>query len=208
MGRALPLQLPVTVTGAASLLRIAVIVGRRTAGLRDPNRYFRCRQEGAVDLHPYDNVERRYRHTDGTHDEGRVVVAEVLGLPEPPAGVLLFDMSFFSGGIGVLDDVAISAPANPALWSNVVKSLTCRTVEEADADETWREDVIWFLTLKEERLPMRPAAVRFINQERREFQTECLPTSRILIKDLSDVNDWVILWGDDARLNYLGHSQG
>src|SRR5262245_46200025 len=29
---------------------------------------------GTVDLHPYDNVERRFRHTDAAPDEGRAVV--------------------------------------------------------------------------------------------------------------------------------------
>jgi hypothetical protein len=192
------------VLGAAVLASKLGGAGRERAR---PNRYF-DRMRSAVNLHPYDNVERRYRHTDGTRDEGRDVVAEVLGLPEPPAGDLFFDMSFYSGGVGIFDEVAITAPAIAALWSNIVKSLNCRTLEDASVDDTWREDVIGVLALKEEGFPMRHAAVRFINRKRREFQTECVLTSRILLKDLSDENEWVILWGDDARLNYLGYSQG
>jgi hypothetical protein len=161
-----------------------------------------------VDLHPYDNVERRYRHTDGTRGEGRDVLAHVLGLPEPPPGELLFDMSFFSGGIGVLDRLAIAVPADPALWSRVITSLRCRTPEEASADESWLGNLIWLFTGEQERVPIRPAAVRFINRERREFQPECLPTSRILFGNESDVNDWVVIWGDETRLNYLGYGQG
>jgi len=160
------------------------------------------------DLHPYDNVERRYRHGDGTRSEGYEVVAEVLGLPEPPPGELLFDLSFFSGGIGVLDRLAISVPADPALWSSVVTSLRCRTPEEASAEESWLEQLMWLLTAGKEETPVRHAAVGFINRERREFQTECMATNRILFGYESDVNDWVALWGDDSRLNYLGYSQG
>src|SRR5262245_35665354 len=92
-----------------------------------------------VNLHPYDNVERRFRHTDETRGEGREVVAHVLRLPDSPAGELLFDMSFFSGGIGVLDRVAIALPADAALWSSVVTSLHGRTPEEATAEEPWRQ---------------------------------------------------------------------
>jgi hypothetical protein len=161
-----------------------------------------------VDLHPYDNVERRYRHTDGTRGEGRDVVAQVLGLQQPPAGELLFDMSFFSGGTGVLDRLAIAVPADPVLWSSVVRSLRCRTPEEASTEESWLKQLIWLLTSKQERIPIRDAAVKFINRERRAFQTECAATSRILFAYESDVNDWVALWGDDGRLNYLGYSQG
>jgi hypothetical protein len=123
-----------------------------------------------MNLHPYDNVERHYRHTDGTRGDGREVVAQVLGLSELPAGELLFDMSFFSGGIGVLDRLAIALPADPVLWSSVVRSLRCRTPEEASTEESWRGQLIWLLTGVEERIPIRPAAVRFINRARREFQ--------------------------------------
>jgi hypothetical protein len=137
-----------------------------------------------------------------------VVVARVLRLPEPPVGELLYDLSFFSGGIGVLDRLAITLPADPALWSNVASSLQGRTPEEADADRSWAGELIWLLTGEENDVPIRPAAVRFINQHRREFQAECVSSSRILLGHESDVNDWVALWGDDTRLNYLGYSQG
>jgi hypothetical protein len=161
-----------------------------------------------VDLHPYDNVERRFRHTDPSQDDGRVVVARVLRLLEPPTGDLLYDLSFFSGGIGVLDYLAIVVPANPALWSSVTSSLRGRTPEEAVLDGSWAADLIWLLTGEEEDVPIRPATVHFINQHRREFQAECVPSSRILFGYESNVNDWLALWGDDTRLNYLGYSQG
>jgi hypothetical protein len=159
-------------------------------------------------LHPYDNVERRFRHTDPAGDEGRAVVGWLLCLQEPPASELLYDLSFFSGGIGVLDHLAITLPFDSALWLSVVSSLHGRTPEEAAADESWAGNLIWLLTGEEEEVPIRPAAVRFINQQRREFQAECVPSSRILFVHDSDVNDWVALWGDDTRLNYLGYSQG
>lgn len=161
-----------------------------------------------MDLHPYDNAERRFRHTDPARDEGRVVVARVLRLPEPPAGELLYDLSFFGGGIGVLDRLAIALPADPELWSRVASSLRGRTPEEAAAVRSWAGELTWLFTGEEGVVPIRPAAVRFINQHRREFQAECVPSSRILFGRESDVNDWVVLWGEDTRLNFLGYSQG
>ena len=137
-----------------------------------------------------------------------MVVARVLGLPEPPAGELLYDLSFFSGGIGVLDREAITLPADSALWSSVASSLRGRTPEEAAADRSWGGELIWLLTGEKKVVPIRPAAIRFINQHRQAFQAECVPSSRIFFGRESDVNDWLVLWGDDARLNYLGYSQG
>jgi hypothetical protein len=161
-----------------------------------------------VDLHPYDNVERRFRHTDPVRDEGRAAAAWVLGLAEPPAGEMLYDLSFFSGGTGVLDRLAVSLSADPALWSRAASSLRGRTPEEAAADRCRAGELVWLLTDEEAEIPIRPAAVRFINQHRKEFQAECVPSSRILFEYESNVNYWAVLWGDDARLNYLGYSQG
>jgi hypothetical protein len=161
-----------------------------------------------VDLHPYDNVERRFRHTDPAGDDGREVVARVLHLPETPSGDLFYDLSFFSGGIGVLDRLAIALPAGPALWSCVTSSLRARTPEEATTDQSWAGDLIWLLTDEQEEGPLRPAAIQFINRHRREFQTECDPSSRIFFRHESDVNGWEAVWGDDTQLNYLGYAQG
>jgi hypothetical protein len=159
-------------------------------------------------MHPYDGAERRYLHTDQAPNEGRAVAARVLGLTEPPAGELLYDLSLYSGGSGVLDRLAITVPADAVLWSSVVSSLRGRTPEEACEDGAWARELIWLLTGGEEEIPLRPAAVRFINQERREFQAVCVPSSRILFGHESNVNDWVALWGDETQLNYLGFSQG
>jgi len=68
--------------------------------------------------------------------------------------------------------------------------------------------LIWLLTGAERQFPIRPAAALFINRQRREFQAERVPSARIQFGHGSDVNDWVALWGDDRRLNYLGYSQG
>jgi hypothetical protein len=161
-----------------------------------------------VNLHSYDGIERRYRHTDAAQEKGRSVAAQILNLPEPITSDLLFDLSLYSGGTGVLDRLAISLPADPALWSQITESLQLRTLEDAAADEGRLENLLWLFTGKEDAIPLGLAAVQFINQERRHFQPSCTSSSRILIGDQSDVNDWVVVWGDEQWLNYLAFSQG
>jgi hypothetical protein len=161
-----------------------------------------------MDLHPYDNVERRFRHTDPVQDEGRTAVSQVLGIQEPVTGEVFYDLSFFSGGIGVIDHLAITIPADPALWSSVTGALRAWTLEEFSADRSWVVELLVLLTGEEEEAPILPAAVRFINEHRREFQPECVPSNRVRFGYQSDVNYWVALWGDDTRLNYLAYSQG
>lgn len=162
-----------------------------------------------MDLHPYDNRERLYSHTDPHRGEGIAVVAKLLGLTDAPSPEgLLYDLSIYSGGIGVLDRLAITLPADSKLWAEVMEAISAKTPEEASQDEAWSEQFLWLIELEDEPLSPREAATRFINSERRPFQPRCLATSRILFGEDSDVNDWVALWGDETRLSYLGYSQG
>ena len=163
-----------------------------------------------MDLHPYDNVERRFRHTDTSVAGGLSVVAQLLHLAEPPACEgTYFDMLFFSGGIGVIDDLAISLSADLALWSETCVALHLRTPEELIKDVGSTDDFLWLLLSHEDEFPpIRGAAIQFINNKRRVFQTQCQTASRITFCSGSNVNDWIAVWGDDLRLNYLGYSQG
>lgn len=163
-----------------------------------------------MDLHPYDGKERRFRHTDPDPSEGLVVVATLLGLQHPPSGRgLRYDLSFFSGGIGVLDRLAITMQATRAQWAAAARHLAARGPADLAADPEHGEDFRWLvqgsLDAQEE---VRAASVRFIDEERARFQRACLPADTILFGAGSNVNDWCVIWGRRAALHYLGYSQG
>ena len=149
-----------------------------------------------MELHPYDGVERRFRHTDADPTAGRVAAARVLRLPGLPAGEVCYDLSFYSGGDGVYDRLAVTLPADPALWSRVAGALDGRTPEdEATANADWPGALAWLvagvdLGDGDAEVPIRPAAVEFINAERRDWQAACAASDRILFGHLSDVNSW------------------
>ncbi|HEY7180908.1 MAG TPA: hypothetical protein VIC84_05795 [Blastocatellia bacterium] len=162
-----------------------------------------------MDLHPYDGVDRRYRHTDADPSMGLAIVEHILGLPRiPPSEGVLYDLSFYSGGIGVLDRLAIAIPADPGLWAGVITALNAREPEDAANDVVWAGDFRWLIQGAEQLSPIREAAMKFVNSERIPFQEECTPRSRLLFQSDSDVNDWAVIWGTDHHLNYLGYSQG
>lgn len=161
-----------------------------------------------MNLHPYDGQERRFRHTDADLADGLTAVAHLLRLPEAPSpDGLFYDLSFYSGEIGVLDRLALTLPADPHLWKCVADALCGKTREQALQDPAWADDLLWMLLDEDESLSPQNA-VHFINARRQEFQPACDATSRLLFSDQSNVNDWTALWGDDSRLNYLGYSQG
>ena len=162
-----------------------------------------------MDLHPYDGVDRRYRHDDADPGVGVAVVARILGLAEAPSSEgLLYDLSIYSGGIGVLDRLAITIPADAGLWAMVAAALNAYEPEDAVNDAEWAQGFLWLIHGREPPSPVREAATTFVNRERRSFQEACAPGSRLLFQRHSDVNDWAVIWGTDARLNYRGYSQG
>ncbi|MFT3775937.1 MAG: hypothetical protein QM820_62125 [Minicystis sp.] len=162
-----------------------------------------------MNLHPYDGITRRFRHTDEDPREGLDLIARLLGLPQPPApDRALYDLSFYSGGIGVVDRLALTVHVTPAIWAHVASAMDAVAPEEAEMAPEWADELAWLFTGEEERVPLRPAAVAFINGERRDFQAECSPADRILIVQESGVNHWNVLWGTDQRLNHLGYDQG
>lgn len=161
-----------------------------------------------MDLHPYDGVERCFRHTDAECIEGVALVAHLLHLSASDVNDgALYDLSFYSGGIGIIDRLAITLPATATTWAQVAAALDTRTPEEASLDDAWADELAWLFTGEEEPVSLR-AAAQFINNQRREFQRECHATSRIYFGDGSGVNWWLALWGDATTINYLSYDQG
>ena len=160
-------------------------------------------------LHPYDGKERRYRHTDDDIREGIRLVTQMLRLPTPPPQLgLLYDLSIYSGGIGVLDRLAIALPFPRTQTLDVIANLEARCPEEALSDLGWRDDFLWLVDDEDNRLVPRVAAARFLNAKRSEFQPECDAFAEIWFEPGSNVNEWTVLWRTHDMLSYLAYAQG
>lgn len=160
-----------------------------------------------MNLHPYDNKERRFRHTDGNQREGLAVVARVLRAPTPPSPIgLVYDLSFFSGGIGVIDRFAISLPVDAATVPAWVERLDGLRPDEVAAAS---EEVQWLVDRQDD--PMTPAAAAlcaFIKEHRHAIQPNCDLADPTWVCRESGVNSWAVLWYHDGRLSYLAYDQG
>ena len=162
-----------------------------------------------VGVPPYDNKEYRFRDSDPSAQAGRERVALLLGLPNAPnEDGLRFDLSFYSGGIGVYDQHAIAMNADAGLWSATKKHLSAKTPTESAGDDSWSEEFNWLVYGDDEFPSLNDAVVMFINRQRKDFQDQCTPNMTVLFQASSNVNDWSALWGTNTRLNYLGFSQG
>jgi hypothetical protein len=162
---------------------------------------------GRMDLHPYDGKERRYRDSDANPADALPIVAKLLGLAAiSRMGPLRYDLSFFSGGIGVHDVLGITYPCTLAEFEQIAEGLAAKDVAAAAVDPGWSEDFLWLI--KADGLTPADAAARFLSDERLDFQGPCTSTSPIRFVVWSDVNDWTALWFDSSQLNYRGYSQG
>jgi hypothetical protein len=159
-----------------------------------------------MNLHPYDGQERRFRDADGD-PAALVIVAQLLGAPAAPeGGRLRYDLSFYSGGTGVLDVLGLSFDTSPSDFERIARSLRAKSVGEAAAEPTWAEDFLWLIGA-EERDPAL-AAVEFVNDHTLSVLEPCVDAASLFFVEHSDVNDWTALWYGSARLNYRGFSQG
>ncbi len=165
-----------------------------------------------MDLHPYDGVNRRFLHTDIDRTAGFDVIARILRLPiSLLKNDILYDLSFYSGGVGIIDRLAISLPADVTLWASIIDKLGAKTIEAANQNSDWASDLAWLVSDGEDDeeeeneliIVDREAAIKFVNGERYKFQTSCKTIDRIYFTEESNVNSWCALWGEDRNIKAL-----
>lgn len=156
-----------------------------------------------MELHPYDGQTRRLRHDDPDPTEGRAIVARLLGVE---LGELAYDLSFYSGGLGALDHLAVAGSIDAERFEATCRRLDAVRAEDGLLDPEWGEELGWLLEC-ESRAPGE-AALDFVRAHRREFQPACDASAPIRFVRGSNVNDWCLLYRAEGRLAYVACSQG
>jgi hypothetical protein len=87
---------------------------------------------------PYDGRTHLHRDGDADPTEGHAIVCRVLGLATTPDDVR-YELELHSGGIGIVDRLAISFPAMPARIGAIVMKLSGGLRD--DEDLRWLLDV-------------------------------------------------------------------
>jgi hypothetical protein len=135
-----------------------------------------------MNLHPYDDKERVFRYDDASRAEGLELVARFLKLSVAPRGAL-FDLRFFSGGIGIFDNLAIAIAADATQAARIADA--CGFVAADDVDH-----------------------VVDISQCRHGFQPDYADGDPLWLDPSSDVNQWGVMWHSGGMLAYLAYDQG
>lgn len=148
-----------------------------------------------MDLHPYDGVERRFTHDDPSA-EGLAIVERVLGVPLPrPLPSLHYDLSFYSGGVGIIDRLRVSIALDSA--TSIVRACDLYPLTEETA-------AVWFVDETEAFTPAHLAA--FVEENRAPFQPP--PGTSAWFDPASDVNAWTLVYYAEGAVHYLAYAQG
>ena len=164
------------------------------------------------DLHPYDNKDRRFRHDDVDPSQrlrASKVIARVLALPSPPPSEgLRYNLSFYSGGLGIVDRLAITFPCSPAEVDAIVARLQFVTPEIAVTDAAAREGLENLVLDEDEPQSLRTGMRAFVEKERAEFQPPPGERSRVWFSPDSGVNFWSLVYEQDGLLHFIDFDQG
>lgn len=158
-------------------------------------------------MREYDGIEVRYRRPAADLAKSLQLIENLLGFaPEPQQ--LDFDLSFWAGGAGVYDKLAISCNATPEQWQILKQKCDLYFPEEMVVRDDCREDFIWLVADDEVCHDILAASAQFINDNKAPFQDECNTLQTIYFGYMSDVNCWTAVWGQGRRINYAYFCQG
>lgn len=117
-------------------------------------------------------------------------------------------MSFYAGGAGVDDRLAVRCRYRDIDWPVVSQRLRLVGIKEAADNSEWIEELRWLVAAKNSAALLDEQCVRFINAEKHDFQDEADNQWEVFFTDESDVNSWCVVWRNSHHLNYLSFDQG
>ncbi len=158
-------------------------------------------------MRPYDDKEYRYTSADLDKEKAIAIISNILGF-HPSTEELDYSLSFYSGGGGIVDRLAIRCRANQSNRSSLISGLGLRAPLEAMADPMWVDDFRWLIKSDESLGNTDLWCYKFINSNKHEFQDVVDSTCELVFSNGSDVNSWCAIWFTNNHLNYLYFDQG
>jgi hypothetical protein len=150
----------------------------------------------------YDSVDYKYTDIDEDQEKSHRVIANLVGF-KPPLDQLRYSLSFYAGGTGVDDRLAIRCQFSQEDWPTVVQTLRLRHPHEAIGNAGWKEDFRWLIRADGKDGALDEHCYRFINSEKHDFQDVVSEHWQVFFSNESDVNSWCVVWRANGCMNYL-----
>jgi hypothetical protein len=170
-------------------------------------------------LHNYDG---RHRFKDDDLDprlleRGKAIIIEILKLPSfVDISLDRYDLSFYSGGIGIIDKLFIQLSCNNSKASEIISSLKLVNVTNDDLDLDLRDYLISNIIDEEESedsvnicaLIENNKISQFVNEEKADFQDIISVDSLIYFNQTTGPNHGEIIYYVNGNLNYIFYDYG
>jgi hypothetical protein len=157
-------------------------------------------------MRSYDGVDYRYTSDGPEKEKAAGIVANLIGF-RPGTDDLGYSLSFYAGGTGVDDRLAVRCQYQEMDWPVVTQRLRLVSLKEAD-DPEWVEELRWLVGAEDSTALLDQQCFRFINAQKHDFQDEASDQWEVFFTNESDVNSWCVVWRSSHHLNYLSFDQG
>jgi hypothetical protein len=158
-------------------------------------------------MRSYDGVDYRYNSNDPDKEKAAGIVANLIGFRPVPED-LGYSLSFYAGGTGVDDRLAVRCQYQEADWPVVSQRLRLASLKEAADDLEWVEELSWLIGAEDSTALLDEQCFRFINAQKHDFQDEASNQWEVFFTNESDVNSWCVVWRTGHHLNYRSFDQG
>ncbi|VXC07653.1 conserved hypothetical protein [Pseudomonas sp. 8BK] len=158
-------------------------------------------------MRSYDGVNYQYISDDAEKEKVIGIIANLIGF-RPKTDRLAYSLSFYAGGIGVDDRLAVSCLLDNSNWPAMVQRLRLKRVSEISDNPIWEEEFRWLVGAEETEGSLEEHSYRFINTEKHDFQYAADQQCEIFLSNESDVNSWCVVWRVNGHVNYLSFEQG
>lgn len=158
-------------------------------------------------MRQYDGVDYKYTNNDPDKEKSLIIIANLIGF-KPLSDPLRYSLSFYAGGTGVDDRLAIQCQVTEDDWPAVVKRLRLTHPHQAIGNSGWEEEFRWLIGEEGKDCALEEHCYRFINSEKHDFQDIASDEWEVFFSNESDVNSWCAVWRANDRMNYLSFDQG
>lgn len=171
-------------------------------------------------LHDYQGIRHRFKDDDldpRLLERGQAIFIEILKLPNLiDVSLIRYDLSFYSGGMGIIDNIFIKLSCNSSKAFEIISSLKLVDVANDNIDLELREYLI-SRTIDEEEsedsvdictLINNNKISQLVNEEKAEFQDIASSDSFICFSEDFSPNYGTIIYYLNGSLNYISYDYG
>jgi hypothetical protein len=170
-------------------------------------------------LHDYNDIKHRFKDDDldpRLVERGQAIIIEILKLPNLiDVSPIRYDLSFYSGGMGIIDNLFISLSCNSTKASEIISSLKLVDVANENLDLDLRDYLIWSTDEEESEdsvdictLIENNKISQLVNEQKADFQDIASSDSFICFGETTGPNYGTIIYYLNDNLNYISYDYG